>query len=419
MICFGGLTEIDYVQCFNHAIHLAVMESAFFFPTESEREILEQAKATFDENLDFSDDDGDDDDSSSDESEIDADIECDDLIEDDETDTDRGYFTTRFDHTVVLMRKIIRMFKKSGNKNHILQKIVKSKPETPHGLSLEKHSKTRWNSFVISATKFLKIVDSIQEALRHKKINRPYLWTYVNTSLLEELVYVFEPALIATEKLSSSSLTLLEAEAVVTFLIKHVSVSTSEVAVKFVESLKAKVDGRRNVTLTSLIAYLNNINTWKDENLSFKHATKSAVTHHGVKLLKRLFSDTDILSEDSVVETVDDQENESVEESSLYEELNKTIRKITKKPQQNDETQNFEKDFLNYERFKEKSPNLIMLLDALNTIPPTSTQSERNFSLSNTFVTKLRSRLKSEHLDVLCFLKSYFIEEEKTLKSKK
>jgi hypothetical protein len=74
-------------------------------------------------------------------------------------------------------------------------------------------------------------------------------------------------------------------------------------------------------------------------------------------------------------------------------------------------TQNYLKDFQQYERFKEKTPNLVKLYNALSNIQPTSTQSERNFSLSSRFVTKLRMRMLPQHVDALCFLKSYFLNQ--------
>ena len=41
-------------------------------------------------------------------------------------------------------------------------------------------------------------------------------------------------------------------------------------------------------------------------------------------------------------------------------------------------------------------------------VQPTSTQSERNFSLAGGVVTKTRTSLGDKEVDKLCFLKSYF-----------
>ena len=44
---------------------------------------------------------------------------------------------------------------------------------------------------------------------------------------------------------------------------------------------------------------------------------------------------------------------------------------------------------------------------ALSTIPPTSMENERAFSAAGTFTTKLRTRLKPETFDTLCFLRAH------------
>ena len=44
---------------------------------------------------------------------------------------------------------------------------------------------------------------------------------------------------------------------------------------------------------------------------------------------------------------------------------------------------------------------------ALSTIPPTSVENERAFSAAGLFTTKLRTSLKPETLDTLCFLRAH------------
>lgn len=59
------------------------------------------------------------------------------------------------------------------------------------------------------------------------------------------------------------------------------------------------------------------------------------------------------------------------------------------------------------QEFMFQIPNLKLLRGALSTIKPTSTQNEGNFSNANDFVSTKRSRLSSESLYALCFLKIY------------
>ena len=61
-----------------------------------------------------------------------------------------------------------------------------------------------------------------------------------------------------------------------------------------------------------------------------------------------------------------------------------------------------------YEATGNITTNLLKLKKALLTIKPTSTQNERNFSISNNFTSKLRGRMSDKHLSCLCFLKYHF-----------
>ena len=56
-----------------------------------------------------------------------------------------------------------------------------------------------------------------------------------------------------------------------------------------------------------------------------------------------------------------------------------------------------------------RSSTLELCYKNLLTIPPTSVESERTFSSSGNFATKISSRLNDHSLDCLCFLRAYFI----------
>ena len=66
-----------------------------------------------------------------------------------------------------------------------------------------------------------------------------------------------------------------------------------------------------------------------------------------------------------------------------------------------------------FEKNSSKRPqNLERLYNALMTIPPTSIESERNFSTTTFFGTKIRSRLDDITLGALVFLKSYYMKNK-------
>ena len=58
-------------------------------------------------------------------------------------------------------------------------------------------------------------------------------------------------------------------------------------------------------------------------------------------------------------------------------------------------------------------PSLKQIFDALLLIKPTSIKDEQNFSMSSDFLSKKRKRMDPNTLDDLCFLKSYFIAQQK------
>ena len=62
-----------------------------------------------------------------------------------------------------------------------------------------------------------------------------------------------------------------------------------------------------------------------------------------------------------------------------------------------------------YVEYGTMSKNLELLKTALQTIKPTSLESERAFSVAGSFITKVRSSLSDRSVDMLCFLKAYFL----------
>jgi hypothetical protein len=57
-----------------------------------------------------------------------------------------------------------------------------------------------------------------------------------------------------------------------------------------------------------------------------------------------------------------------------------------------------------------RTPNLDMLLSALRTIQPTSTATEKVFSIAGNFKTKLRTRIKFPVSNALVIFKYYFLD---------
>ena len=72
-----------------------------------------------------------------------------------------------------------------------------------------------------------------------------------------------------------------------------------------------------------------------------------------------------------------------------------------------------QKEMLLFENGEPRSDFLQRAYNFLMTIKSTSVESERTFSAAGHFATKIRSCLSDEALDVLCFLKTYFKNNQK------
>lgn len=66
-----------------------------------------------------------------------------------------------------------------------------------------------------------------------------------------------------------------------------------------------------------------------------------------------------------------------------------------------------------FEVSKQRTSNLELLYKALLTVKPTSTDSERVFSIAGNFVTKTRNRLSDKSLHAIVFLKARFLQAKK------
>ena len=70
-----------------------------------------------------------------------------------------------------------------------------------------------------------------------------------------------------------------------------------------------------------------------------------------------------------------------------------------KRHNSNDEFKAISKEMMVFEATSKRTANLELLFNALETIPPTSVESEIAFSAAGLFVTKIRSRMSDDLLD--------------------
>lgn len=105
-------------------------------------------------------------------------------------------------------------------------------------------------------------------------------------------------------------------------------------------------------------------------------------------------------------------------QANLRARIDQANQVATPNPMRNGQTQRdipllIRQEFLYYETNSKLGPLLSRLLNALKIISPTSTKSERVFSMSSNGGTKTRLAANDKSINALCFLKSYFMNKRK------
>jgi hypothetical protein len=205
---------------------------------------------------------------------------------------------------------------------------------------------------------------------------------------------------VSTEALYQNDATLLSAEATIQFLLNKLS----EVNTPFSQTLKnavsVRISERRNSNVCNLLRYLHN-----KENLSDftgVKVSKTKLQNVAVRLGRRLFPKETITQD----ENVNDGEDELPPEDDLKSQLQRAISEVKKEPDAADSKH--PDDFKLFESQKMRSKFLENIYQALLTVKPTSVESERAFSTSGSFSTKIRSRMSDDCLSALVALKGRF-----------
>lgn len=201
------------------------------------------------------------------------------------------------------------------------------------------------------------------------------------------------------------------------FLFAKLSKQKTELSSKFVTNIEIQLEKRRSCPLLSTIKFLRNpaISFSRNDEEYFEMATKTVVFKTAQAFYKRLFEINEQAPVDDVINSqvlVADHDVFDVADSS-DEDMEKQLTKYINRGSNTstavvNNTNSFKNDLNVLKNSGQQSPNIKRLIAALNTIKPTSTQNERNFSTSGNTVSLKRSRLSDKSIDCLCFLKYHF-----------
>jgi hypothetical protein len=372
MVKYGRIISAESQCCYNHAIHLAVIETFYRKTTavnsdkfsEEEDEDEEEKESLF-------------------------------------SQSGSQFPEFRLDYNDALedMRKVIKFFRKSSIRTEILQKNIKKKEGKSLKLLLD--VKTRWSSLVAAVSRFLQLVESVNDSLTELGAN---CYSDEHIILLREILMILEPVQLAVLELSKQTTNLLMAEATLMFVFKELKLLKSPLAEEFQQALKSRIDQRRNKDLISVLMFLHH-GVYPKNNEFFAYSTKQVIKSTATSLIHRLYP-TNIQDLNS------SNEDHEEEEENEHSKLQKYIESFTK--QQPNTSQSH---YLSMDReFKlleanagKRTDRLEKLYQALLTVKPTSTASERVFSVAGIFITKLRNRMNTCTLNALIFLKYYFL----------
>jgi len=303
------------------------------------------------------------------------------------------------------LRSVIKYFLLSSLKNDFLQEKIKTR--LGKELELKIDIKTRWNSIDPMIERYLQVKEEVKEALEY--FNSLHLLAPIDEKYLINIQKILEPVRIAAEALARNDATLFTAESVIELLCSTLEKNTdSPITSNFLVCLKREIDKRRNIKLLSLVQYMLHPKNLMKRNVHFDYCSKLSTVAFGKKIIERLFKSDESAESDS-----EDNDEPELLNTDLKSQFQKAIStamvSISSKPV--GLSSSVQKEFLFFEVSGEKSHNLTLLFDALQTAKPTSTDNERTFSIASRVCTKIRTRLSDENLHIIVFLKYFFLKQ--------
>lgn len=255
--------------------------------------------------------------------------------------------------------------------------------------------------------RYIKLHECVVEALQELGGAKP-----VSTSDLEMISSLYDalqPIRVVSDRLGKRDANLLTAESSLNFLVTKLENLNTPVSHEILDAVKQRINQRRNTGLTSLIKFLNNPSDW-DSNSAFPLLSRSNLFKFAKDECQGLVKwSSDCTRGANAAESNADKQ---AEPTSIQDELDAfiegqagTSKQTTTKPSK---SSIIHKELSLFEMTGELTPGLKSLFNALKSIKPTSTDSERIFADASNVCTKKRTGLSDKSVHIICFLKSYF-----------
>lgn len=423
MVKLGKLMPIIHQKCFAHAIQLAILEILYKKKKEPE-EILFNAEAELDQENEegsinetaFESEDSDQSDNENNAN----------LIFEEPVDP---IANEQLQPIILKVRQVVKFFKKSAKSNEILQKyaLLEFKADD---------TKTRWNSLFEMLNRFYKLRSCIKKTLIDVKSH--YEFNDEEIIKIGEIVECLKPIKAVVEALCRQDANLLTSSAALQFALQKLKDQGSELSEQLLFALTNRIKERTTETYGVLCFLHTGKLLQDDENLNLFSPAQSVndIAKIIKNLVVRLFgpwtsqavvntpvpeiestaevptasTETNINQDGQVEEVVPNKKTKTTIDDELNEAINIMITSEHKGTHQPAKSllATIKKEITLFEQGGSRGHHLKLIYDCLQTIPPTSVEAERAFSSAGYLCNKIRSNLKDDTLDQLCFLRSHF-----------
>ena len=319
---------------------------------------------------------------------------------------------------VQAVRPVVKHFINSPLANEKLQSYVKKFHEHELGLLLD--CKTRWSSLFKMLERFSTLHLCVEKTLNDE--GKKDLIKAIDIKFFDEVVDALRPVEWLTRKLCQRDATLVTADASFSIVLKKLTCLNTLVSEQIYQSLLVRLQERRTI-LSDTLFYLQSAKMRRDPDSLIEMASRSTITNTLKDIIVRLKNE--VRNEQVTQQPITDElldflnEDDTLQEPptktmSLEEEMDSELKREMKSFEPSNQglsplLQTIKKEMELFESGGSRGCNLQFVYEVLLNIKPTSVKSERVFSTSGNFCSKLRSRLGDDSLSKICYLKSYFL----------
>lgn len=282
---------------------------------------------------------------------------------------------------VTKVRRIVRKFRESPKNRRFLRKYTE--------LSVPIDCKTRWTSLNQMLARFIKIFDQLQKACIDAKIK--FDVSLGEKQILESLIHCLDKVTEAINTLSNRKANLNTCDLAISKLLQGLDERETDMCKEFKSSILQRYLSRRT-KYSDFLSYLLQHNVDQSDNL-FKPTQQIDFDE-----LEQLYLDLGLTfeQEENDVEEVDD---------AIDASMNIDLSSKKKRPKKG---LTFAEMIRSYEATGELPTRLQEFAEALMTIRPTSTETERTFSLAKLILAPLRNRMKIDMASDIVVLNRFY-----------